>query len=327
MELKKEYFTKFQIDLTNRCNAKCIFCPRTNFVKMEKMKDLDFDVFKKIFDKEYIKNIKQILYNGNLGEPTLSKEIFKITKYIKENNYNLFIWVSSNGSTHTPSWWSEFAKNISYNRKNMVRFGIDGLEDTHHLYRGTNYKKILKNMEAFIKAGGKAEWQFLLFEYNEHQIEKAKKLAEDMGCFSFILLNSRFYNNSEYKKPKSREVKTKTELCIENNKNELYCSMIHMKSLYLDHNGRIFPCCDYGLFDTFYGKEKYPAKMYIEYLKSLEKLDMHKSSIDEAVKTPFFKYVIKNMDNLIRCKISCKIYRNNSNENLSEVYQFWKDNT
>ena len=53
-----------------------------------------------------------------------------------------------------------------------VWFAIDGLEDTHSIYRqGTNWKKIIDNVMTFVDAGGKARWDMLVFQHNEHQVE------------------------------------------------------------------------------------------------------------------------------------------------------------
>lgn len=324
--MNANYFTKFAIDLTSKCNARCPFCPR-NSRMMEKVrknpKDLSLNLFKKIFPLEYLKNMRQILYNGNLGEPSLSKNIIPITEYVADTLSRTFLWMSTNGSTHDKDWWSDFAKIFSFNNINTVRFSIDGLREEHTRYRkGTHFFKVIENMRSFIKAGGKAEWQFLIFEYNEHQIEEARTLAENLGCEKFILLNSRMYDE-HYRKPKSKDVSTKQELCMQNPENKLFCTALHDKCLYLSHDGFVYPCCDYALFDQIFNKiEKYPAKMYIEYLKSKDMINMRKSTIDEALKSPFFKYVFENMDDLARCKVSCKIFQNNFNQELMDIQRF-----
>ena len=44
----------------------------------------------------------------------------------------------------------------------------------------------MQNTENFIKAGGHARWEFLVFEHNEHQIDQAKELSEKMGFKLFL---------------------------------------------------------------------------------------------------------------------------------------------
>ena len=56
------YYYSFAIDLTNRCNGKCIFCPRNNFSKkVNPRSELDLNIFKKVFDHDYLNHISSIL--------------------------------------------------------------------------------------------------------------------------------------------------------------------------------------------------------------------------------------------------------------------------
>jgi len=313
------HFKKFAVDLTNKCNSNCEFCARRSGW-MGKPQDLSVEVFKKIFNRIYLKTLDQILYNGNVGEPTLSNNIFEITEYVEKTFDKILLWGSTNGSTHNKDWWSEFARRYSFNGRNIMRFAIDGIGETNAIYRrGTKYKKIIQNLEAFIEAGGIAQWQFLLFEHNEHQIEEARRLAKEMGCVEFILLNSREYNK-EFRKPKNVPVETKMEMCAKSPENDFYCTALHDKCLYLSHDGIVSPCCDYAIYSqVFINLEKYPAKMYIEYLRSKDAMDMNKSNLNNAINSPFFNYVFQNMDKLPRCIKSCKIYHNNYNDDLMKV--------
>jgi hypothetical protein len=41
-------------------------------------------------------------------------------------------------------------------------------------------------MRAFTSAGGRARWDFLIFEHNQHQVEIAKQLSEELGFEKFV---------------------------------------------------------------------------------------------------------------------------------------------
>ena len=70
-----------------------------------------------------------------------------------------------------------------------VRFGIDGLEDTNHLYRrNVRWPTLMRNVRAFVEAGGNAEWDFIEFRQNQHQVEQARMLADELG-FSMFNVN------------------------------------------------------------------------------------------------------------------------------------------
>ena len=44
----------------------------------------------------------------------------------------------------------------------------------------------MRNLSTFINAGGKAEWKYLIFEHNKHQVDDAKQLAKSLGVETFI---------------------------------------------------------------------------------------------------------------------------------------------
>ena len=54
----------------------------------------------------------------------------------------------------------------------------------------------MENAQAFIDAGGRARWDFIVFAHNEHQVEDAEALAKKMGFEKFQYKKSaRFFSN------------------------------------------------------------------------------------------------------------------------------------
>ena len=103
---------------------------------------------------------------------------------------------------------------ISTNNKpnGKIDFGIDGLEDTNHLYRrGVSFEKAINNAQAFIKTGGKAQWNYIVYKHNEHQIGQAKLLSEIIG-FDKILFRGtgRFLNHENPEESETWKVNQKT---------------------------------------------------------------------------------------------------------------------
>ena len=103
--------------------------------------------------------------------------------------------MNTNGSARTQDWWRDLAKTIGTD--GYVIFSIDGLEDTNYLYRkNTVWEKIIDNAKAFIDAGGIAHWEYIVFEHNQHQIEEARRLSEQMGFQKFqVKTSSRFFSS------------------------------------------------------------------------------------------------------------------------------------
>ena len=77
------------------------------------------------------------------------------------------MWLSmnTNAGARDEAWWTELAQ--IYGRMGAVIFSVDGLRDTNHIYRqNVVWDNVERNMRAFINAGGRARWDFLIFEHN-----------------------------------------------------------------------------------------------------------------------------------------------------------------
>ena len=176
---------QINIELTTKCQAACPMCARNDYGYKTRtdfpIVDMSFDDWQNIFDNAELPKLKRIFFNGNYGEPIISKHIIEILDYSFNKWPNVLMDFSTNGSVRTPQWWGELASRYQENRL-KVRFAIDGLEDTNHLYRiGVNFKKAMSNAQAFIQAGGNAEWQWITFRHNAHQIEEARKMSIEYG--------------------------------------------------------------------------------------------------------------------------------------------------
>jgi len=184
------------LEITTKCNANCPMCGRNAFGVVcpnLQLTELTLEDCKKIFPPTFLKQLTDISFCGAYGDPACAQELLEIIKYMHSNNPNLKIEVYTNGGVRSASWWKKLACLIKKGGK--VIFAIDGLEDTNHIYRrGTTFSFILRNVKAFIQAGGRAQWDFIVFKHNEHQVEQAKKLSEELGFEIFLIKRSnRFY--------------------------------------------------------------------------------------------------------------------------------------
>ena len=119
--------------------------------------------------------------------------MIEIIKYFYHlDNKEKDIWVHVNGGSRNESFWSELGElSKELNNRLTVIFGIDGDEETNHLYRkNVDWKTLQKNWRAYISAGGKAGWQFIVFKWNQHQIDDIKKLSETEGFERFGIIKS-----------------------------------------------------------------------------------------------------------------------------------------
>lgn len=182
---------KLHIELSSICNAACPLCPRCQSNSTNVRKDLvetyiTFDNFKKYFPIHIIKNLDKILYCGTMGDPITNKDLLLILNYVIAHNPDCEQVINTNGGTRTKDFWKHLGQMFNTeNRK--VTFSIDGLEDTNHLYRrNVAWQKLINNVDTFISNGGHARWEFLVFAHNEHQLETAKNLSQQLGFKLFL---------------------------------------------------------------------------------------------------------------------------------------------
>lgn len=185
----------FHIELSNYCNASCPICPR--FFKNSpllrpglELSQITIEQFQKFFPKKYLKKIKEFLFCGTHGDPGMAKDLYEICQYVRANS-KAKVRIHTNGGMRNAEFWHKLGVLFSKDANWEIVFSIDGLEDTNHLYRrGVNWTKLMENCEAFIKAGGQANWEFLVFKHNEHQVEEARSLATKMDFIRFIPKNA-----------------------------------------------------------------------------------------------------------------------------------------
>lgn len=301
-------------EITNRCNAACPQCPRTGtyengvskIIATSGLYDVDPEVFDEILTSFAGRNIENITYCGNYGDPIMhpqAMEIFqKVAAYgVKRQR------LDTNAGTRSVEWWSELGAIPGME----CNFALDGLEDTNHLYRvKTNWSRIMENVEAFIKAGGDAHWVYIVFEHNEHQVEEAKALSEKMGFKSFkVKMSTRKFNPktpmkpnvNEYKKKKDKE-STRADINWTKRK-DLQSDMLkegfkefpieplcqNKGQMFLSSDAQIMPCCH--VQPTLWERKFLPEthKKEPEFADFMEnnkvKLDVMKYGFDEIIES------------------------------------------
>lgn len=197
--------TAMHLEITTRCNAACPMCPRhigqgSDINPILPMTEITLEQFKSWFSPEYLKQMRRIYSCGNYGDPIAARDTLEIYKYIRECNDKVGLVIHTNGSARPAAWWEELATIMNGgpdgSRDDYVIFSVDGLWDTNHLYRrNTNFEKIYENMKAYTAAGGKARWDYIVFEHNEHQVEEAKKIADELGFHFFNVKKTTRWNS------------------------------------------------------------------------------------------------------------------------------------
>ena len=198
---KADEITTVHLELSELCNASCPQCARNINGGEENPQlhdaELSLDDIKTIFKPAFIQQLKRLYMCGNYGDPITAKDTLEIFEYLRSYNDKMQLSMHTNASAKTPEWWSRLPAAMGKNH--YVVFSVDGLEDTNHLYRqGTIWSKIIANAKAFIEAGGRARWDYIVFAHNEHQVEEARALADSMGFEQFnIKKSNRFFSTTQ----------------------------------------------------------------------------------------------------------------------------------
>ena len=191
---------EFHLEITNRCNASCPMCARnvlgSQVIDGLVPSELRVEQVEKIFDARFVR-LEHVLLCGTHGDPIMAQSTLPAIDVI-QNKTQATIEVFTNGGVRDETWWKSLGERLrrSFQRRDGIRtdicaFGIDGLAGTHELYRrGTQFDRVIHNMDVFIRSGGIARWDYLVFKHNEHQVEEAKELAKKMGVQHFRLRKS-----------------------------------------------------------------------------------------------------------------------------------------
>lgn len=177
------------LEVTQRCQASCPMCDRNMNGGSDNPHitnaELSLEDCKRIFKPEFIAQLETMYMCGNLGDPIVARDTLEIFKYFREHNPNMWLSMNTNAGARDEAWWTELAH--TFGRMGAVIFSVDGLEDTNHIYRqGVNWDNVERSMKAFAAAGGRARWDFLIFQHNEHQVDKAEALATKWGFEKFV---------------------------------------------------------------------------------------------------------------------------------------------
>ena len=117
--------TCLYIEVTNRCNLKCVTCIRT-FETREDAHDLTFEEFREVVDQ--LSSLERAVLHG-IGEPMLNRDLPRMVAYLKaRGTYVLF---NTNATILTPDW-----------QKSLIESGLDELRVSMDAATEEKYEQI-----------------------------------------------------------------------------------------------------------------------------------------------------------------------------------------
>jgi len=144
-----------QIEPTNRCNQRCIMCPRNDMDVP--IGDMDFETFRKIINK--LPTIEDLLLNG-LGEPLLNKDLPRMVVYA--NQQGIRVSINSNCALVDES----LAKELVGSGLLLIKISMDSPDpQIYQSIRRAPLEPVIKGIENLVKIRKKkkSQWPRLWF--------------------------------------------------------------------------------------------------------------------------------------------------------------------
>ena len=189
-------FPKINLDITHRCTLQCQRCNRAIFAARGLKvpgEDMTMENFKKIIDY-----FEEVYFCGQISDPIFHPQFIEFLKLLKGRKT-----VIHTAASHKKEEW--YKKAFEANTDAYWTFGIDGLPKDSHKYRKNQDGEHLFKMACMAsKMGLLVKWQYLIFSYNENDIEEARKMAKDNNIILELQKSSRFWEGDPLM-PKNKE--------------------------------------------------------------------------------------------------------------------------
>jgi len=185
------------IEVTNHCNLNCPFClvgmqndllaehgNVAHDLMSRKMGIMSPETFAVVRRKLTAFGIKRAFMHFQ-GEPFLNKHVSEFANQLKADG--LYVGIFTNGQVFT----NKIIAEITEAEIDLIRFSVDGAsEETYQQNRvGGLFAKAYQNMKLMAEAhqgkNTRIEWQFLPLKNNEHEVEKARAMADEIGVHFF----------------------------------------------------------------------------------------------------------------------------------------------
>jgi len=306
----------FHIEISSKCTLRCPRCARQEVTDSLVNTELDLEFFKRNFTPDFIcANVEKITFCGDDGDPIYAHDLVAIIEYIKSIK-PVEIVIVTNGSHKKVAWWQELGRVLT--KQDTVHFSIDGYDNaSNNLYRvNSDFTSITQGIETLRSTSScRLVWAAIAFRFNEDQIDYMRSLAAKLGMDAFQLTKSTKFGSvyasygiddplepsRKYVSGSHRFERDVTILSQRGLNNAVSATNIRLynsvteangvrplceignKGLYIDAQGRLFPCCwvanRYGHNSTWQALA--------------EQFNLHKQTLSDAIADAFWETEFK----------------------------------
>jgi MoaA/NifB/PqqE/SkfB family radical SAM enzyme len=174
---------KLTFDPTNVCQLRCPLCPTGLQIHDRAPAHAEIEPFAKLMEEvgDYVFFIDFF----NWGEPLLNKNLEELLRLAHDKRISTL--VSSNLSLKLSD---ERITSFVESGVSELMVSLDGAsQETYESYRRRgefdlvvdNMRRIVETKRALGRSNPTVTWRYLVFRFNEHELDEASRLAEDIG--------------------------------------------------------------------------------------------------------------------------------------------------
>lgn len=309
---------KIHLEISSKCVIKCPRCPRTELHPDTLNREFSLQNFKAAFDTDILKEVKEFLFCGDIGDPIYARDFLPIVEYIKDNS-DIRLKITTNGSYKKEDWWTKLGALLDAD--DIITFSVDGWsQESNERYRvNTDFDSILLGIRTLKKLSAvHVRWKAIYFSYNEYDMFRIRELAESMGCDDFKTVKSTKFDNQylvdghDPLKPETHYAKEgqyieethtfkkspRADLDHRTNRHPWAKCINNEKELFVNVEGLILPC---PWFNSGYVNNAFVAKYR-------EQLNIKTRGLKAVVTDGLWQELVKSFDaNPLKiCQIKCK---------------------
>ena len=229
------------VEVTSRCNLNCPFClvgMQNQLASTEHdllprgLGTMELDLYGKIVDDAVAFGIEKMQLHFQ-GEPLLHKSIADMVRTVKARGLETQMF--TNGLPLTEA----MAERLLDAGLDMLRFSVDGVsEEVYQKNRvGGQFWRVHRNMAMMAakarerRSPIRLEWQMIAMRNNEHEIDRARAMAAELGIGFFV---KTFAVTDPEAVPRAEQYQRKLHIKP--------CSDIY-RAIFVYYNGDVVPCC------------------------------------------------------------------------------------
>ena len=229
------------VEVTSRCNLNCPFClvglqnalPSTEHDLLPRgLGDIELSLYEKIVGDAVEFGIETMQLHFQ-GESLLHKQFPDMVRIAKERG--LMTQAFTNGLPLT----EKMAEAILNAGLDMLRFSVDGVsEEVYQKNRvGGQFARVFRNMKMLKEkvrernSPIRLEWQIIAMRNNEHELDRARIMAREIGYNFFV---KTFAVTDPASTPLNSAYQRKLHIKL--------CADIY-RAIFVYYNGDVVPCC------------------------------------------------------------------------------------